>query len=155
MGKIIARHAIPPGSAIGEGFSRIDYADSYGVPVLSDRPVEEIAVDLFDSPGWIKGLMKFRDALVGPLGLKTTQGQPQSKQNLFPVIGRSENELVMGERDAHLDFRVSVLTDPPEGYVWVTTAVHYNNRWGRIYFLLIKPFHRLIVRSLIKKLHNL
>jgi hypothetical protein len=31
-------------------------------------------------------------------------------------------------------------------------VVHYNNGWGKAYFRLVKPFHKIIVCSLMKRL---
>ena len=56
---------------------------------------------------------------------------------------------VLGENDSHLDFRLSLLRRRDErGEVLIaTTAVHTHNRLGRIYSLLIRPFHKLVVRA--------
>jgi hypothetical protein len=56
--------------------------------------------------------------------------------------------------DTHLNFRVSVLIDRGKSYIYTTTLVHYNNRWGKLYFFFVKPFHRIIVRSIMKRLLN-
>ncbi|TIV23176.1 MAG: DUF2867 domain-containing protein, partial [Mesorhizobium sp.] len=69
----------------------------------------------------------------------------------FPVLSRSENELVLGVDDRHLDFRASILlgalNDEGAFEVVVTTVVHCHNTFGRAYLTLIKPFHVLVVRS--------
>jgi hypothetical protein len=51
-----------------------------------------------------------------------------------------------------LTFRVSVLTDREKSYVYVTTVVHYNNRGGKVYFLPVKPFHKIILYAMMKRL---
>lgn len=33
----------------------------------------------------------------------------------------------------------------------LTTNVRFNNRWGRAYFGIIRPFHMMVVRSMLKK----
>jgi hypothetical protein len=46
--------------------------------------------------------------------------------------------------------------DPSKKVITVTTTVIYNNWFGRLYFLLVKPFHRLIVQITLKNnLQNL
>ncbi|GAO28083.1 hypothetical protein JCM15548_144 [Geofilum rubicundum JCM 15548] len=62
----------------------------------------------------------------------------------------------MGENDKHLNFRASFLLTPSprdkEKQVFsITTAVHFNNGMGEMYFLPVKPFHGLIIRSTLKK----
>jgi hypothetical protein len=134
---------------ITTGFGRVDYCDAYWITASTDGSPEEIAAQLFDLPKWVGGLMNLRNRLVRPFGLKTEEGvEPVT---LFPVIGRNDHEIIMGMVDKHLDFRVSVLIDRGKAFIYVTTIVHYHNRWGKAYFLLIKPFHRLIVHSIMRK----
>jgi hypothetical protein len=57
----------------------------------------------------------------------------------------------MGEDDKHLNFRASVLKDKTNGTVSLTTVVHYNNLWGRVYFFPVKPFHKIIMKALLKR----
>ncbi|HEY9262890.1 DUF2867 domain-containing protein [Chitinophaga sp.] len=70
----------------------------------------------------------------------------------------TEKELILGENDKHLDFRVSLYLQqqPAAQQLLCTTTVHYNNRWGKRYFFFVKPFHRLIVPVNIKStIHQL
>ena len=57
----------------------------------------------------------------------------------------------MGEDDKHLNFRTSIMIDKSKSTISLITLVHFNNVWGKLYFLPVKPFHRLIIRSLLKK----
>jgi hypothetical protein len=82
---------------------------------------------------------------VKPFGLKTGSAT-------FPLIAQNEKERIMGLADRHLTFRVSILTDLEKSYVYVTTVVHYNNRWGKVYFLFVKPFHKIILYAMMKRL---
>ena len=64
-----------------------------------------------------------------------------------------DNEIIMGEDDHHLDFRISVLyrngehEDGSSPHVIISTVVLCHNALGRIYLRVIKPFHRVIVKS--------
>ena len=83
--------------------------------------------------------------------------KPGDKAVIFTVISRNEEEIVTGEPDKHLDFWTSIRWEKPSGmgkpgYVYSSTLVHYNNPWGKLYFFPVKPFHQLIVRTLMKKL---
>lgn len=76
-----------------------------------------------------------------------------SRAVYFTVIDRNENEIIMAENDRHLNFRISVMTNR-EGnnvIIYLTTLVQYHNLLGRLYFFPVKPFHRLIVISLLKR----
>ncbi len=68
----------------------------------------------------------------------------------FPVLSKSATELVVGEDDRHLDFRVTLQlrADAAHGRELVAgTVVHCHNRLGRLYLATILPFHRVIVRA--------
>ena len=68
----------------------------------------------------------------------------------FPLLSKSAGELVVGEDDRHLDFRVAILlrTGAAGGReLVVVTVVHCHNRLGRTYLAVIAPFHRAIARA--------
>jgi len=60
----------------------------------------------------------------------------------------------MAENDKHLNFKTSVLASVNETGMdlYFTTIVHFNNIWGRLYFIPVKPFHRLILISSINRI---
>ena len=107
--------------------------------------------------------MAVRDAVVGRFGLKTdkqlTSLGAQSKTGqvgIFKIYSTSPNEIVLGEDDKHLDFRLSVLcsdTPSPGGkrHLTLSTVVHCHNCLGRLYILVIAPFHRLIIQSSLRR----
>lgn len=93
-------------------------------------------------------LLKFRDMLVKPLGLKTGGGFADM------IIEENETELVIGKQDKHLNFYVVLECECPSGNkqnVSISTLVNYNNGLGRIYFFVIRLFHILIVKNLVKR----
>ena len=115
-----------------------------------------LAAALLAQPApWVSALMRVRDAVVAPLGLKTARrpgSQPGHERiGIFKVYAVTDTELVCGEDDAHLDFRAPVLRRPaPQGRseeLVVSTVVHCHNRAGRCYIAVIAPFHRAVVRS--------
>jgi hypothetical protein len=122
-------------------FGTVDYCDSYRITKSTNDNAGQIAARMFKLPGWVKGLMMLRHWMVKPFGLKTGGGAKQGE--IFPVIAQNENEIIMGINDSHLNFRVSVLLDREKSYICTTTLVHYNNGWGKAYFLLVKPFHKI------------
>lgn len=75
--------------------------------------------------------------------------------DFFRIRSRSERELVLGEDDRHLDFRISVLLQPgPPGTareLVATTVVNCHNLLGRLYLAAIRPFHHLVVRSSLRR----
>lgn len=108
-------------------------------------------------PRWIDVLLRLRNILVTPFGLKTSgEGAPAPHGliGLFPVLSETPERLVAGFDDSHLDFRlvVDVAGDDASRQVTSTTLVRTNNRLGRTYLTLIMPFHKLVVRSMMGRI---
>jgi Protein of unknown function (DUF2867) len=108
------------------------------------------------SPRWIEALLRLRNLVVAPFGLKTSgRGEPASggMVGIFPVVSETPQRLVAGFNDHHLDFRVVVdvaaVADGQE--VTTTTLVKTHNWLGRIYLIVIMPFHRLIARTMLRQ----
>jgi hypothetical protein len=137
---------ISPDSTIHRGFGKVHFSDTYQIEVHTDNNADQILRELMRLPRWAGWLLALRNAIVGVFGLKV--GRPQAT---FPVMWQTESEVVTGLCDRHLDFRVSILKEPCEGIVSFTTIVRFNNRWGRIYFAVIRPFHKLIVKTLMRR----
>jgi hypothetical protein len=107
-------------------------------------------------PRWIKALMALRNYLVTPFGLKTPAPQRQAAANtvgIFPVLSESPDRLVAGLNDKHLDFRVvvDVASAGPGQQVTATTLVLTHNLLGKVYLAIILPFHRPIVRAMLRQ----
>ncbi len=164
--KVIKLEYIPENSLILSGFGKIDYWDTYKIQITSnDKSVDKITNDIFKVPKWVGNLMKFRDVLVKGFGLKTGDKNNitleqiysiGSKAGYFTVLDRNELEIVMAENDKHLNFRTSVLVEKGvvSSSVYLSTIVQFNNFFGWLYFLPVKPFHQIIIKSLLKKYLN-
>ena len=100
-------------------------------------------------PSWAKGLLRLRNIMVAPLGLKNDFPEGE-KIGPFPIDQRNQNEVILGLDDSHLNFRISILTTGTEAYC--ATWVHRNNWLGRIYLAAIMPFHVLIVRNAVSQI---
>ncbi len=108
------------------------------------------------SPRWIEALLALRNRLVTPFGLKT--GAPNETDashiiGIFPVVSETPERLVAGFNDKHLDFRVvvDVATSGHGQRVTATTLVLTHNLLGKVYLAIIRPFHRLVVRALLRQ----
>lgn len=105
-------------------------------------------------PAWQKALLAARDAMVTPFGLKTSGAVGASRDSddrvdFFPVHWEGSDEIVLGEDDRHLDFRLSLLRrrSPAGMSLIATTVVHSHNALGCTYLTRIRPFHHLVVRA--------
>ena len=155
----------PPPTRVSGSYASTNLADAYAVDLPDDATLDPEALARFvflNSPDWAKRLMQVRDGLVAGLGLKTAKRledagrvTPRRRVGIFRIYEKHSDEIVLGEDDRHLDFRISLLrqpagaTSPPR--LIVSTVVHCHNRLGRGYILLIAPFHRLIVKACLRR----
>lgn len=150
----------PKESIITNNFSLAHYSECYQIELSEGYTVDEITSMIFALPRWVRQLMVLRDYLARKLSLRAIVNKeeympiysPGNKAVIFTVAARNENEIVMEERDKHLDFRTSILLvrgGIPKLY-W-STIIYYNNVFGRLYFFFIKPIHKLIIRSLLAR----
>ncbi|MDD1521990.1 MULTISPECIES: DUF2867 domain-containing protein [Bradyrhizobium] len=108
-------------------------------------------------PRWIDALLRLRNILVTPFGLKTSgEGAPApgGMIGLFPVVDETPERLVAGFDDLHLDFRivVDVSGNAASRQVTSTTLVRTHNLLGRTYLALIMPFHKRVVRNMMGRI---
>jgi Protein of unknown function (DUF2867) len=157
--------ALPFASRVSGLYARTDLADAFAIrlpPGASSDP-ETLARFIFaQQPRWVGGLMGLRDLIVARFGLKTAaQLQDPARAGQHPRVGifriyeKRPHEIVLGEDDKHLDFRLSVLHEslPAAGaaQIVVSTVVHCHNRLGRLYILVIAPFHRAVVQATLRR----
>lgn len=145
-------------------FGTVHFADLYTLAGFSSfgRTVEQLATLLFEIPvPGTKALLWVRDLIVRPLGLKTSSSLHRKTGDRiagFHVLDRSEDCLILGENDYHLDFRVYMkLMIQPDGLacLHLSTVVHYNNWLGKLYFVPVRPVHRFIVGCMVRRARKL
>jgi hypothetical protein len=94
-------------------------------------------------PQPVKQAMRLRDALVRPFGLAAAgEGLPETG---FPLLAQTDQEIVLGVDDKHLSFRVGITTG--DGQATLTTTVTLLGPLGRLYWLVVRWFHPLVVRA--------
>jgi hypothetical protein len=67
----------------------------------------------------------------------------------FPLYERSGSEALIGDDLRDMDFRVSVLVE--EGRLTMSTVVRFRNGMGPMRFAVVKPFHRIFVRFMLRR----
>ena len=171
---IIKQNKIPEYSIMKNDENSFHYIDSFqsqNISISADYDVISLGkLFLTSGPKWADSLMLIRDKVVGVFGLKTSEQLTAEARNpdnfkfqvgeqldIFKVYAKTENELVLGDDDKHLSFRVSLLLDCKNNdigkkKIMITTMVEYKNIFGRIYFLPVKPIHQLIVKGTLKKM---
>ncbi|MDJ0945636.1 MAG: DUF2867 domain-containing protein [Kiloniellales bacterium] len=157
----VTRSALAAESGLHAFCAPGDFLDCYSVEIgRAGVPVAEIAQRIFlGLPAWINALLALRDLAVIPFGLKTTLALPKDRSirpavavgeviNFFRVRSLAEDEIILGEDDRHLDFKIAVRRDGAAGRrISLATWVHPHNRLGRAYLRLILPFHVRIVTA--------
>jgi hypothetical protein len=139
--------------------SKVDFSDTFST-TNHVNSIEEIAFMIFNtSPKWVEWLFKIRNFLVRFVGLKTAVPETVNEKlevgghiNFFQIYRIEDDEIIMGANDKHLNFRAVITNYQTEEFnIKVTTLVEYNNRLGRVYMSVIKPFHELVVKRMVKQ----
>jgi hypothetical protein len=160
----IEQVALPSQSAVATAFKSVNLADAFSVQLPADASTnpDVLARFIFSvQPAWIGLLTNLRDAIVAGFGLKTarhlaTLSGDANRISIFRIFRASETEVVLGEDDKHLDFRVSILctpgTPPDTGNrLTLSTVVNCHNALGRTYLAAIAPFHREVVKASLRR----
>ena len=143
----IARTPLPRASRLWAHVQTGDFIDGYAVESpLSPRAAAEAGLTM---PPWAALLMRLRNTLTRPLGLKSDSAET-GENAIFPIHYEGEDELIIGTDDKHLNFRICVRQEA--GRVHMATWVHRNNALGWAYLAVVKPFHVLIVRDAMRRI---
>jgi Protein of unknown function (DUF2867) len=158
--------ALPAQSGIAHVYSSMNLADAFAIrlPLTASSDPDLLARFIFThQPSWIGKLTRVRDVIVACFGLKTSKhlatlaGDAENNRvGIFKIYSTNETEIVLGEDDKHLDFRVSVYCSaasaPESGrQLTLSTVVHCHNLLGRAYILVIAPFHRMVVKASLRR----
>jgi hypothetical protein len=157
---------MPSGSMLSrELIERAYFRDSFRASLNhSDLGVTDIFLAIFaHHPLWMKLLLIVRNKAASLAGLDAPTASEiilhadvkdryaiGEKIGVWPIFSLSENEVVAGRNNKHLDFRVSVLKlpDGDGSNVVVSTVCTVHNLSGKLYLLFVVPFHRYGVRKL-------
>ncbi|AUP80675.1 hypothetical protein C1H87_18935 [Flavivirga eckloniae] len=159
--KVISEN-IPNESLIKTTSKRVDYSDTYSTTNHLDS-LEKITNMVFANfPNWIIILMKLRNTIVKIFDLKTQKPPDYNTDfkvggyvGFFKIYEIMNNEIILGADDKHLDFRVSVFNSQESTHnIKVSTIVQYNKRFGKVYMTIVKPFHRLIVKQVVRRAYK-
>jgi hypothetical protein len=149
---------VPPTVNSGTLLAGAQFVDAFSLEVDGGAlDARHAAEKMFArSPAWIDALLRLRNMIVAPLGLKTSGAKETVREmiGMFPVLSETPDRLVAGFNDKHLDFRVvvDVATFPDNQQVTATTLVLTHNLLGRAYLAIIMPFHRLIVPAMMRQI---
>jgi hypothetical protein len=146
-----------------EGADYVEFKEIEGEVSLR----EFVAGMLGWSPVWLKALFAARYLLARALRLDTADiprrarlrpeavsFTPGDKASIFTVrSGDEDRYLVVGADDNHLSAHLTIVAEPVSGArkrFQVGTIVHFHRKAGPVYFAVIRPFHHLIIRGMLK-----
>jgi len=141
---------LPGHSQLHQRIEPSDFIDCYCVE--SNLTPRDAAAVITSFPAWAQMLMRIRGVLTAPFGLSNDGPEAEDKIGAFPVELENDHELIAGFNDKHLEFRVCVMAY--EGCVYLATWVHTHNIYGRLYLRTIMPFHILIARNALERVHK-
>lgn len=162
----VAPVALPAQSSITHLYKSVNLSDAFaiGLPAGASHDPDLLARFIFaHQPAWIGKLLKLRDLIVAGFGLKTAKhlatlahDAKAERLGIFKVYSTNATEVVVGEDDTHLDFRLSILcSGAPEAgsgrALTLSTVVHCHNLLGRVYIFCIAPFHRMVVKASLRR----
>ena len=147
----------------------LDHADHIDVKIVTGTISmrQFIASMLSYQPAWVTLLYRIRAVFVRFLGMRQ-EGVPRvipMKPNNIPMqsgrkiafftvrMAEEERYWVAEAEDSHLRAALGVIVEPlpnDRKKFYVITVVHYHNWAGPVYFNAIRPFHHLVVGSMVK-----
>jgi hypothetical protein len=159
-----------PTNSLAEKYLPADYSDVYEMIVEKNSqltPDNLLIAFWTDFPAWVQCLFRLRDILVKPFGLKGADDNYNYFQQKFTemvrtsetykqmsIPAKNENETILQMADKHLTAELSCHIEniiDNKLKISIITLVHYHNVFGKIYFNVIKPFHRIIVKTIMKR----
>lgn len=155
--------------------TKIDYADSFQLKthLLKNVPKpKDCLVAFFKSfSPFLTKLIITREIIAKKLGLKTENKITNNQRNklidefegnigdsiaIFEVLHKNDTELLTGQTDKHLDFKLSFICykENEDKIVELATTVKFHNLLGKIYFFFVKPFHRYFMKRILKRMND-
>ncbi len=163
----VVKTTVPHESLLQASLADADFYDAYQAP-LHDWALSPTEIFLRASratPPWVGMAMALRNRIVQRLGLKNVGAmrEPGGKAadtyrvgdrlGIFNIFAKTDNELLLGIDDRHLDVRVSLMKSEQRiqnRYV-VSTVVHMHNYLGQIYMAPVGRIHPFVVRAMMRR----
>ena len=149
----------------------LEGASFYDAWRINSARVDRSALEHFlaaaaTTPRWVNTAMSARNRVVQLFGLKNLGTldnlertrepktyKPGDRIGIFTLFENSFDEVLLGDRDKHLNVVLSVhrrlLPGCKTVEVTLTTVVHVKNLLGRLYMLPVTPAHRIIAPAML------
>lgn len=159
---------VPRNSRIANRLAGASFYDAWRITSSQhDRSaLEHFLAAAAKTPRWVNLAMTARNRIVQLAGLKNlgtlsavdrarplASYAPGDRVGIFTLFENSFDEVLLGDRDKHLDVVLSVhrrpLADQSAVEITLTTVVHVKNMLGRLYMLPVTPAHRRIAPAVL------
>ncbi len=168
ISRVLTKKTTIPTDSLAGQLLPADYTDAYYREVTTEKTLlpDDLMIGFWTSTRelwWMVALFRLRNFLVRFVGLKGEEGievgafekaiREGGTYGFTSVPVKSHHETVMMLTDKHLDAWLSVYVaeEGAQKRVYLITVVKFKQRLGRVYFFFIRPFHALIVKSLLKR----
>ncbi|MCU6434325.1 DUF2867 domain-containing protein [Undibacterium sp. Jales W-56] len=164
---MISQTTVPEASNIADYAIDSDFQHAFAMSVGAyKKSALDLYLDLIaKTPAWIDVLITLRNKMLrlsGSKNLGNFRGIERrrkiykvgDKLGMFSILAMSEQEVILGDCDRHLDVRVSVFKSDENGTAVVSTVAHIHNLTGKMYLFFVVPAHKKIVPALLKKWTN-
>jgi hypothetical protein len=138
--------------------SRVDYSDVFSEALPGECEIQDVLRGFFlSTPLFVRVMMRIRNFLLARVGLKSTSTPTKlnvkrfkegDQIGVFNIGVITPTYALMGADDRHLDFRVRL--EIKDRTLVCSTEVQFKMNLGRIYFFVVKPFHRIVVPAMLK-----
>ncbi len=169
MENMTEMHQLPDNADIRSHLEDAYFADSFHTDIqYHGQSAMDVYIDLMQAtPKWVTTLMALRNKIVGLFGLKNLGSMTEidrtksaadyqvgDKVGIFSLYSKSASEVIVEDRDKHLNVKLSFTIEPNgnKAKVHATSVVHVNNRLGRVYMFFVGPVHKIIVPNSLKQL---
>lgn len=171
----VSEIGINPNYLIGNNLANTTYYDNFQLEserLTKDIEPKDLMIAFFLSfPKSFTFLLNTREFIAKYLGLKTAEkpnkktkyeklyalkGEIGEKIAVFEVLDKSEIELMTGQKDSHLDFKLSFIVYQKNGktVLELPTTVIINNKLGKVYFSIVKPIHKFYLKRILKRMEG-
>lgn len=160
--KKIKSTPIPAESLVNQ-YSPVDYSDAFEYEINDNVTItpDDVMVKFWtDFPQWVNMLFRIRNFFAKLVNLKGgSLSNPTeleecirngTKHGIASIPQKNETETILLLEDKHLNAYLSIYILPKKK-IYAITLVRFKNRTGSIYFSLIKPFHKLVVKQMLKR----
>lgn len=158
---------IPATSVIAQQLAGAYFSDCYQIPIADYAPsaLEIYLSIVVKTPAWVNAMMAMRNRIVSVFGLKNlghlgtlkkksaASYQVGDRVGIFSLLYLSDEEIILGDSDKHLDVKVSVCKQSKgaQHAVTLATVVHIHNTLGRVYMFFVAPVHKIIAPAVLAR----